>query len=184
MTTVVRINARQLNQDFVREVQAQYADADLEIRIQEAPEAADLLSATEFWDLIGRLDWNSNNGNDGILEPLIAALTQLPTAKIYQFQDLLSEKLWQLDTRAHATPLLEQGHFSEDEFLYARCCVVANGQEVFENVLQHPEQFPTDLSFEDLLYAASTAYERKTGKQFVSAPAFNVETGSNTSGWT
>ena len=76
-----------------------------------------------------------------------------------------------------------EGYFSDDEFLYARCCVVANGKEAYQSVLSDPSNFPTDLAFEDLLYVAANAYERKTGKRFLSTPAFNFETGSNKQGW-
>ena len=42
---------------------------------------------------------------------------------------------------------------------------------------------PADLTFESLLYVSMAAYERKTGKKFVAASAFNYETYSNKKGW-
>lgn len=50
---------------------------------------------------------------------------------IYQFEDKLSEKLYQLDQKVFAEQGNENGyrsdsHFSVDIFLYSRCCVVAN----------------------------------------------------------
>ena len=57
------------------------------------------------------------------------------------------------------------------------------GKAAFESVLADSSYFPTDLAFEDLLYVAANAYERKTGKKFLSMPAFNFETGSNKQGW-
>lgn len=69
-----------------------------------------------------------------------------------------------------------------DDFLYVRCCVVANGKAAFEEVLQHPEKMP-DLTFSGLLHLAAWAYELKTGKPFVHLSAYNYETYSNENGW-
>jgi len=70
-----------------------------------------------------------------------------------------------------------------DLFLYARCCVVANGRAFYEHVLAHPEDMPKDLTFEALLNLASHAFERKTGFEMEYVPAYNYETFANTEGW-
>ena len=118
---------------------------------------------------------------------MVDYLARQPLAHIYRFSDILSEKLWHLDTRAHAQVFLndpeEEGHLSSDDFLYTRCAVVANGQAYYEKILHSPEQMPMDLTFESLLYVALTAYNRKTGKNFMAVSAFNYETYSNKQGW-
>ena len=73
--------------------------------------------------------------------------------------------------------------FSGDGFLYTRCCVVANGQAFYDEVLADPAQMPKDLEFEALLYVAPDAFEAKTGEEFDFAPALDFETGSNRAGW-
>ncbi|MCB9291541.1 MAG: DUF4240 domain-containing protein [Lewinellaceae bacterium] len=62
---------------------------------------------------------------------------------ILEFADLLSEKLYALDSKTYAKHIGEDGwspgrYFSVDNFLYARCCVVANGKELYEKVLHDP----------------------------------------------
>jgi Protein of unknown function (DUF4240) len=55
----------------------------------------------------------------------------MPIGNIHQFQDILSEKLWRLDTEKHANASLNNDPnaiLSVDYFLYDRCCVVANGK--------------------------------------------------------
>ena len=154
--------------------------------MQDAPDAADVMSEEEFWSLIAQLNWSAPEDNDQVIESLVTTLSGMPIAKIYQFHDILSEKLWLLDTQIYADAMMRDepnDYFSDDEFLYARCCVVANGQEYFQNTLVNPCQFPTDQTFEDLLYVAGIAYERKTGKKFLSVSAYNFETGSNKKGW-
>jgi Protein of unknown function (DUF4240) len=186
MTTVLKINAQDLKHSFIDDLKVNYGDSDVEIRVQEAQKEVVRFTEKDFWNIISKLDWTDEENNEQILAPAIKALQQLSIAQIYQFNDKLSEKLWQLDTKSHAQPLIEEdkdGYFSEDEFLYARCCVVANGQIYFEKILNNPTDFPTDKTFEDLLYIASEAYNRKTGKKFIIAPAYNYETGSNKMGW-
>ena len=74
--------------------------------------------------------------------------------------------------------------FSVDQFLYTRCAVVANGEEVFEGILSDPNEFPEDAEFEAILYVARSAYEKKAGKDYPHSPATSFETLSNKKGWT
>ena len=112
-----------------------------------------------------------------------------PIRHIYEFEDLLSEKLYNLDglefarnTGASAYQS-DDAFFSVDGFLYDRCCVVANGKDFYEQVLKDPEKMPKDKSFGALLRIASLAYKHKTGKELEYVPAFNYETYSNKEGW-
>lgn len=186
MPKVLKIHANNLSEEVVRDLKEHYGNAELEIHVREAPGAAEVMEEEEFWSLIAQLDWSDPDSNDQVIEPVVEQLSGMPVAKIYQFQDILSHKLWLLDTRAHAEAMMRNDpddYFSDDEFLYARSCVVANGRVYFHDVLTNPSQFPTDLTFEDLLYVAGTAYKRKTGKNFQTVPAYNFETGSNQNGW-
>jgi len=121
-----------------------------------------------------------------VIEPLVQALANMPSTNIHQFADILAEKLWLLDTHAHAEASIrdeEKDYLSVDEFLYDRCCVVANGKALYEEVLHDPSKFPTGLSFERLLSVARRAYQRKTGKALVHIPRKSYETYSNEAGW-
>jgi len=77
----------------------------------------------------------------------------------------------------------EDDHFSNDDFLYARCAVIAEGRAYYENVRLNPSEMPGDIDFEHLLGLASEAYKLKTGRDFEYFPIYNYETGSNTEGW-
>ncbi len=105
---------------------------------------------------------------------------------IHQFQEMLAEKLWQLDTQNHAQVFIDdhpQGRLSVDDFLYVRCAVVAEGKDFFEQILAEPSTIPQDLTFEPLLHLAADAYTQKTGHRFVHTPQFSYETYSNEQGW-
>jgi hypothetical protein len=107
---------------------------------------------------------------------------------IKRFKDILTDKLYALDTEAHAREIGEEAfqpgkYFSPDWFLYVRCCVVANGRVFFEKVLANPTEMPKDMEFESLLSVGPTAFERKTGEEFDYVSALSYETFSNRNGW-
>ena len=184
MSTTLNISAQDLNHALVDDLKEQFGNAKVEIKVHDIPDAAGMLSESDFWALIDQLDW-AKSDNESIIEPLVVILAQMPVANIYQFQDQLSEKLWELDTRAHASVFteLEDDFLSVDDFLYARCGVVANGKDVFQKVLDTPSETPLDITFSPLLRIAKKAYERKTGKKMTIVPTFNYETSSNELGW-
>lgn len=187
MTTILNINIDDLDNKFVENLKRDFAHAAVEIRLQEQSGHALTFTEADFWKSIEMLDWNKEGDDDNVIEPLIAFLAAQPIAHIYHFSDILSEKLWQLDTYAHAKIFLddpeEEGILSVDDFLYTRCAVVANGQKYYENVLKNPHFMPPDLTFEPLLYIALKAYNRKTGKNFSPVSAYSYETYSNKQGW-
>lgn len=141
-----------------------------------------------FWEIIGILDWEKEGEDDAVMQPAIDFLEKFPLSGISRFQDILSEKLHRLDGEIYARHTGENayggnGYFSADIFLYARCCVVANGRRFYQHVLAHPEDMPKDLEFEALLRLADSACLKKTGKHLDHVPSFNFETGFNSQGW-
>ena len=186
MQTVLNINIDDIDVKFVEKLKRDFAHADVEIRLQEQQHRTLPFTETDFWAAIELLDW-TQEADEQVVEPLIAFLAAKPISHIYRFSDILAEKLWYLDTYAHAEVFLddpeEEGYLSVDDFLYTRCAVVANGREYYEKVLNHPQLMPPDLTFEPLLYISLKAYKRKTGKNFTAVPAYNQETYSNKKGW-
>ena len=185
MNTVLNLSAQDLNHALVDDIKEQFGHANVEIRVYDVPDGAGILKEEDFWSLIDQLDW-SKSENDAILSPLVELLSTMHVANIYQFQDILSEKLWLLDTRAHSlvfTDEVEQDYFSPDDFLYARCGVVANGKDFFTQILENPNAMPVDATFSPLLRVAKMAYLRKTGKKMTIVPSYNFETFSNLEGW-
>ena len=70
-----------------------------------------------FWDTMELCDW-SHEGDDGqILRPVIQYLAQQEDDRIFQFDDLMSELLYGLDTQAlaaqceKAEPLMNDDSF-------------------------------------------------------------------------
>jgi hypothetical protein len=144
-----------------------------------------------FWGLIDKLDWRREDDDDAVAEPLVRALALLPDAEIGSFQEILAKKLYDLDGRAWAREsgdeiwLGEPDQLSVDGFLYARCAVVGRGRDAYDGVRADPSRMPKNAAFEGLLYAASTAYERKTGLEWddLDDTEVSYETFANESGW-
>ena len=188
MTQEFHLSIDTLNNNFVETLKERFPHADLDIKVKTT-ESFNGLTDETFWDIVACFDWSDPENDDAILAQSIKVLADKPVRQIYEFQDMLSEKLYALDTRSHAMNTGENAwqndytDFSVDEFLYARCCVVANGREYYEKVLNEPALMPKDLTFESLLTLAHKAYNCKTNKQFRYIPAYNIETFSNKKGW-
>lgn len=147
------------------------------------------MDENEFWDIVGMLNWDETGDDDAVVEPVVNYLSNQSDEDIFQFDELLAQKLHALDTKAHAKEIGEGAYinddqyFSVDSFLYSRCVVVANGKELFEHALNNPSEFPKDMEFEAILYVAQDAYERKNGKKWNYVSPTSYETFKNVGGW-
>ncbi|MCB9285087.1 MAG: DUF4240 domain-containing protein [Lewinellaceae bacterium] len=184
MTTRISVPLSKMNEKFIKELKKKYpGHVRLDIQVVDM-DAIPTFTEDNFWSIIALLDWDAKGGREEVLATAIAVLSEHPESHIYLFEDMLSEKLFQLDTKAHAAAAYpEDGHFSEDGFLYIRASVVATGKERFEAVLKNPSLMPSDEDFEPLLSLAALAYERKTKSPFDYMPPISYETYANEAGW-
>ncbi len=149
-----------------------------------------MLVDSEFWEVIEKINWKSDD-NEERIKPAIEFLANKKVSEIKQFQENLAYKLYQLDTKEHAKNIGEyaykendeDSYFSVDNFLYVRCCVIANGKKYFEKALNNPKKMPRDIDFEPLLYIAEQAYELRMNKDFEYETGCDYETFSNYKGW-
>jgi hypothetical protein len=167
---------------FEEEVRREQEKRDRASRKPQKPKK--MIAEMEFWAIIDLLDWKKTGNDDKVLEPAIAALAKRSQADIRQFYERFAYLLYQLDTKSHAKQLMDEDeYFSADEFLYVRCCVVANGKKFYESVLKNPKKMPKDLEFESLLRLAPEAFERRTGEDMDYLTGCSFETFSNVEGW-
>lgn len=145
-----------------------------------------------FWEIIASFNWKKQGDDDAVMLPAAKKLASLPIEDIFTFDDILAEKLYQLDGQKYANACypkkqtLSDGipYMSVDDFLYCRCAVVVNRRKFYEFTLEYPKNWPVDATFESILYLAQKAYENKTkGEDYphLSNPSF--ETYSNRAGW-
>ena len=178
MQTTVKMPLRALNLAVVRDLQEKYPEAEMHIVTAGVPDEATAMNEERFWNIISLLDWSKAGNDDVVIEPSVRELAGLPESSILSFYDLLSEKLYLLDGRVYAEHSVSDNEgISSDLFLYARCCVVANGREFYDKVLKIPAAFPKDLYFEALLNIPERAWLRKTGGNLEHLPKYIFETG-------
>lgn len=187
MRTVYHTSIKELSGEFIHDLEAQFGDAPVELVVGPSTSGY-ALTESQFWALIALLDWTKLPDEDAVSAPLIQALAVAPVRHIYDFYDMLSEKLYALDGIAYASHIGKESWkkgetFSADHFIDVRSCVVANGKAYYEKTLSHPENMPKDAFFELLPYIPSIAYEQKTGKSFNYRPKYNYMTFSNKAGW-
>ncbi len=179
---IYRLRLEDLDEKTLQRLRHEHANALIELRVVDdrPPEP---MPEGLFWAVIDRLDGDADTAA-GQLAPAVAFLAEQPVDIIYRFDDTLARKLYQLDTQAHAQNLTEpNGYLSVDDFLYARCAVVALGREFYQDVLDHPERMPEDVTFEPLLRLVGEAYQQKTGAEYFFYPSLSYEIYSNAAGW-
>lgn len=114
-------------------------------------------------------------------------MTGLTPTELESFEERLSQCLYALDGRVYADNSGESAD-SDDGFLYARCFIVAQGQEHFEATLRNPGLMPKTLDgwCEALLYPHRQAWAGITGNdesEWAYDASVSYESGSNTDLW-
>jgi hypothetical protein len=172
---------------FEEEARKEVEEFERVSRLPQKPKK--MMSEEDFWSIIDQLDWRYEGDDNKVLAPAVKALAAKSKTEIRRFEERLAFLLYQLDTKAHASNIGEHSYdpetnyVSADEFLYARCVVVANGRQFFETVLKNSAKMPKDMEFESLLGLAPTAYESKTGDDFEYSTGCSYESFSNSVGW-
>ncbi|MDX2133242.1 MAG: DUF4240 domain-containing protein [Saprospiraceae bacterium] len=181
MPTIISTQLKNLSDNEWERLKDAHPDATVQIEIQDVHSGMDELA---FWKIIDLLDFGRKSNSD-IVASAEQVLSGYAVVDIYRFEDILAEKLHSLDGEAYAKRLgWGEDTFSVDQFLYARCCVVANGRAFYEKVLNAPSQMPVVYTFEPLLYLAEHAYRLKTGRDdYDYLPRVSYETFSNQVGW-
>ncbi len=189
MTTILEIPLRDVKPSAIEDLKNKYPEATLRIEADTALHSGTMDEA-QFWAIIELFDWKQSD-REAIVAPAVHALSALSKADIQAFHDILNEKLYALDGKRFAVQLGsnrytpdESKHFSADDFLYARCGVIANGRTFYESVLQNPKKMPREFTFETLLYLPEKAWAKKTGRDdYDHSPETWCETFSNPEGW-
>jgi hypothetical protein len=188
MNNVLRYPLRNISPEKISDLQEKYPNASIKIELNDAP-VADGLSEAVFWELINLLDWSKTGNDDAVIEPLVTVLSKGSLRHLYDFKDILAQKLYLIDTFAHAQNIgagafrLDFEDFSEDAFLFSRCCAVVNGQKMYNKIRKSPDLMPRDTEFAPVLRVANEAHKRMKGTVLRFVTAYSIETFSNISGW-
>ncbi|MDE7424708.1 MAG: DUF4240 domain-containing protein [Lachnospiraceae bacterium] len=113
-----------------------------------------------FWNIMELCDWNNEGEDDKVLKPVIEYLSRQSDHAIFEFDDLMSELLYSLDTKELAD----------------QC----------EKVKRGKEKSLWSMEFEALIYVPQEAWALKHKSSVDNYPhctPFCFETGSNKDGW-
>lgn len=141
-----------------------------------------------FWETMEKCDWQFEGNDEKVLEPVISYLSEQSDELIFQFEDVMSELLFNLDTRNNFNRCKEvSGYDSDDMFLYSRCVALINGKDYYRNIINNgaPDEI-WNMEFEALLYVPQEAWSIKhnaDSNEYPHISPLSYETGSNEQGW-
>ena len=140
-----------------------------------------------FWKTMELCDWEKEGNDDDVLKPVIEYLSKQDDDTIFNFDDLMSELLYYLDTKKLAKQCEQvDSLMSDDTFLYSRCVALINGPSYYEKVKQGKEKSVWSMEFESLLYVPQKAWALKHQSsidEYSHISPLSFETGSNKEGW-
>ncbi len=140
-----------------------------------------------FWDTMELCDWEKEGDDDKVLKPVIQYLSKQDDRVIFEFDDLMTELLYHLDTKKLAEQCEKvEPLMSDDTFLYSRCVALINGPAYYDKVRQGRETGVWSMEFEALLYVPLKAWALKHNDSVDKYPhttPLSYETGSNRAGW-
>ncbi len=123
-----------------------------------------------FWELIETTKTQAGGDEQLQEQLLIATLMEHDTEQIVGFECLLCQYLIEADDFGIlAAEKIVDGYVTDDSYLYFRCWLVSQGEEVFHNALRNPDTLADVIEarfpeFEMLLYVATEAFEQRTGQ--------------------
>lgn len=141
-----------------------------------------------FWKTMEKCAWQYEGDDEKVLEPVISYLSKQSDDLIFQFEDVMSELLFNLDTKSNFNRCKDVSGFdSDDAFLYSRCVALINGKDYYTNIIKNgaPDEI-WNMEFEALLYVPQEAWSKKhnaDSNEYPHVPPTSYETGSNEQGW-
>jgi len=101
-TATLHVPLRELNPDALRDLQEKYPGAEVSVTLGKE-DAFRRMAENEFWKIINTLDWSKETqGDSAVITPAIDRLSALPIPHLYDFKNILSGKLFWLNTLHHA----------------------------------------------------------------------------------
>lgn len=140
-----------------------------------------------FWNTMKLCNWDATLDDERILEPVIEHLSTLDNEKIFEFHNLMTELLYDLDSKKLFDKFAKVSECeSVDLFLYARCVALINGKSYYKKVKSGKIVEVWEMEFESLLYVPSEAWAMKNHSECEEYPHItkhSYETGSNKAMW-
>jgi hypothetical protein len=129
------------------------------------------MNDTIFWNIIEQTRSYSKTDEE-FINKLTTNIEEYDLQDISEFEAILRKLIIKADHyNVMAAEKIIQGVVSDDPFIYFRCWLISQGKQVYESAINNPDNLAqivkkkqrTDL--EELLYVATNAYKKKTGKE-------------------
>ena len=145
------------------------------------------MTRKEFFDInMTVCDWNASGNDEKVLRPLIEYLAKQSDETIFGFDEIMTELLFELDTKQLFQRACKYYPQTDDAFLYSRCCALINGEAYYEKAKKGMVNDLWEMEFEAILYGPMRAWAMKHGEDaddYPYMPTKSYETGSNSEEW-
>ena len=113
-----------------------------------------------FWGILKKGDWNNEN-EDQVFEPILQFLIDHNDKYIFDFHDLMSEFLYQLDRKEILEHSIHQDQVSDEDFLNQRAYVLTNGNKYYHDIISLIKPMDGELKCPKLLTLPAKAWSLK-----------------------
>ena len=116
----------------------------------------------QLTDLLDNSDRSNRVDDEAVLEPLISFLAKLGDDVIFAFDDKMAELLYALDTKDIKERMNKENamEYSADDFLYARCVALVNGESLYNSIVSGTRKLSWNLEYRPILYVPAKAWAR------------------------
>lgn len=132
----------------------------------------DTINTDNFWLLVDNAVKASNGDNSLKEKFLTSELEKLSLEEIKNFEIAFRKCVIDADDfKVMAAQKIIEGYVSDDSYLYFRCWLIGQGKAVYMETLKDPDYLSTiankgdECDFEGIMYVATDAYSKKTGKE-------------------
>ena len=137
-------------------------------------------------DTYNDLFYLDSENTDEVFEPIINFLVNHKDQYIFDFHDLMSEFLYELDRKEIYEHSINQEQFNEEDFLNQRAYVLTNGNKYYHDIISLIKPLDGELKCPQLLTLPAKAWSIKNNKsieKYPHTPKYNIQTKSNTKYW-
>lgn len=138
-----------------------------------------------FWGIMKKADWGYEDSHK-ILEPVIEFLSMHDDKYIFSFHDIMSELLYNIDKKEIAQPMINEGSYNDDDFLYQRCFALTNGNKFYHDIANGIKKLESDFQFKPLLNVPQRAWAKRnksTMMNYPHTPKYEIKSKSNKRYW-
>lgn len=134
---------------------------------------SDTIKTDKFWLLIDNAVKISKGDDQKKEKYLISELTKLSLEEIKDFEIAFRKAIRDAnDFGVMGAQKIINGYVSDDSYLYFRCWLIGQGKNIYSETLKNPDYLVNVITknhaiceFEGLMYVATNAYEKVTGKK-------------------